>query len=276
MIKYDQHVHTLFSTDSEEIPENHVKRGIELGLDGVCFTDHMDFDYPYEPKGQFEFNVSEYMPALTELKNRYEGRFFVGRGIEIGLRNEPEIRENMRERLNSLVKANNFDYVIGSMHLLDMLDVSYEEFWQDTDLKNGLTRYFEATKFCVDYYDCFDTLGHLDYIIRYAPYDKSLYRASDYFDIIDEVLKTLIYKGKALEVNTKGLKPSTGLNATNPGRDVLIRYKELGGELITAGSDAHFAEDLAGGFDKVSQMLTSCGFKYYTVFKNRVADMKKL
>lgn len=276
MIKYDQHVHTRFSGDSSENPERHIKQALELGLDGINFTDHMDYDYPYEPAGFFEFDVRKYFRKLGELKSKYEGKLYVGRGIEIGLRNEPDICENMRIRLNELIDKNNFDYVIGSVHLLDKVDVAYDEYWRENDFRTALERYFNAVRFCTEYYDCFDTCGHLDYIVRYAPCDKSAYSPADYFDITDEILKTLIKKGKALEVNTKGCKPSYGTNAPNPGEAVIKRYKELGGELLTIGSDAHCAKDLAGSFRMVSDLLEACGIGYYTVFKKRVPNMLKL
>lgn len=276
MIKYDQHVHTRFSSDSEELPVNHIKRAMELGFDGLCFTDHMDLDYPYEPKGLFTFDVPSYFSEMNALRQQYEKKIFVGHGIEVGLRNEPGECESNRERLNRIVSENAFDFVIGSVHLLDNLDVAYGEYWQNNSLRAALERYFTATKFCIGYYDCFDSLGHLDYIVRYYPGNKADYSPADYSDITDEILKALINKSKALEVNTKSLKPEYGLGATNPGKSVIKRYRELGGELLTIGSDSHNMNDFAGNFDKAAAVLADCGVKYYTVFKKRVPGMVKL
>jgi histidinol-phosphatase (PHP family) len=88
-----------------------------------------------------------------------------------------------------------------------------------------------------------------------------------YADIIDEILKKLIYKGKGIEVNTAGLYK--GLGTTNPETSIVKRYRELGGDIITIGSDAHTVKNLGYGFDSIPAMLNSCGFKYYNIFKNR-------
>jgi len=276
MIKYDQHIHTYFSGDSSENPEVHIKKAIELKLDGLCFTDHMDLDYPYEPAGIFEFDTQKFMRDLGLLKNRYENQLYVGRGIEIGLRNEPDKCEDMKKRLNDIVEAHKFDLVIGSVHMLEYKDLAYEEFWRDKEPRKCLEQYFEAGLFCAKYYDNFDVFGHLDYAVRYAPGDKSFYSPLDYFDLTDELLKTLIEKGKCLEVNTKSLKPMYGLNASNPGREVIKRYLELGGQMISVGSDAHRSDDLAGNFAQCQDILKDCGVEYITVFKKRKPQMVKL
>ena len=121
----------------------------------------------------------------------------------------------------------------------------------------------------------FDTYGHLDYLIRYANGDKSQYSAGAYMELIEPMLQELIARGKALEINSKGLTPSYGTNSANPGREVLLRYRELGGELITVGSDAHVADGVALYFDRVEAMLKELGFRYYAVFENRKMQMRK-
>ncbi len=276
MIKYDQHIHTYYSGDSSENPENHIKRAIELKLDGLCFTDHCDYDYPYEPAGLFEFDVQKFMRETGSLKNRYENQLYVGRGIEIGLRNEPDKCEDMRRRLNELVETYKFDLVIGSVHMLENQDIAYEEYWRDKDPRKCLESFFEASVFNAKYYDCFDIFGHLDYAVRYAPVDKSFYSPADYFDLTDELLRVLIEKGKCLEVNTKCFKPIYGIGAPNPGKEVIKRYIEMGGELISLGSDAHKTDDLAGYFHEACELLKECGAEYYTVFKKRTPRQYKL
>ena len=156
------------------------------------------------------------------------------------------------------------------------LDLFYPEYWKGKKPGDCVRTYFESSLFCLRYYDCFDIFGHFDYIVRYAPVDKSFYKPSDYRDITDEILKTLIGKGKALEVNTKSLQPEYGLNAPNPGKSVIKRYLELGGELITAGSDAHSAEKLGCCFEQGEEILRDCGVRYLTVYKNRKPVMIKL
>ena len=131
-------------------------------------------------------------------------------------------------------------------------------------------------------YSDFDSLGHLDYLVRYVPLSKdplrkgksSDYDVRDYKDIIDEILKILINKGLALEVNTAGLK--YGLGYAHPKEEILKRYLELNGELLTIGSDGHKPEHICYGFDETCEMLRRIGIKYYTVFEKRRPVMMKL
>lgn len=122
--------------------------------------------------------------------------------------------------------------------------------------------------------DCFQTLGHLDYVVRYGKSREKEYSYTDYADIIDEILKLLIEKEKGLEVNSAGLK--YGLPFAHPHPDVLKRYRELGGEIITIGADAHKPEHIAYDFAKAEEILKSCGFKYYTEFLNKSLFLSNL
>ena len=91
-----------------------------------------------------------------------------------------------------------------------------------------------------------------------------------FLDVIEEILRVLINNGKGIEINTGGFK--YGLGHPNPTEDIIRRYRELGGEIITMGADAHVPEYVAYEFDKTAQIIKNCGFKYYTVFKNRKAE----
>ena len=88
------------------------------------------------------------------------------------------------------------------------------------------------------------------------------------------ILKYLIEHGKGIELNTSGLK--YGLPFAHPHSDILKRYRELGGEIITVGADGHKPEHIAYDFDKVSGILKDCGFKYYTEFSERKPHFKQL
>ena len=276
MLRFDQHLHTYFSGDSRENPENYVINGLKKGFTGITITDHMDLDYPYEPEGKFEFDVDKAFEEFALLKEKYFGSFEIGRGIEIGLRAEADKYEQMRERLDAIVEAHPFDAVIGSVHMLDNVDLFYPEYWEGKKPGDCVKNYFESSLFCLSYYDCFDIFGHFDYIVRYAPVDKSFYKPSDYSDITDLMLKKLVEKGKALEVNTKSLQPEYGLNAPNPGAGVIKRYLELGGELVTVGSDAHSAEKLGSYFAQGEEILKACGVQYLAVYRNRKPIMIKI
>ena len=116
--------------------------------------------------------------------------------------------------------------------------------------------------------------GHLDYVVRYGPNRDQNYSYDKYKDILDQVLELLIEKEKGIELNTGGLR--SGLREANPCMDILKRYRQLGGEIVTVGSDAHQREDIASHFDRAREMLLDCGFTHYAVFEKRYPEFKRL
>lgn len=282
MISFDIHLHSDFSTDSQEKQESIVEKAMKMGLKGICFTDHMDLYFPEECSkksgGDFTFDPDEYCDSIYRLKTKYRNKIDIYLGMEIGLRDEPELKEKCLNEYREMIFKYPFDYIIGSTHCLENIDPYWEEYWNEKTAEEGLDRYFDAIAENVTYYDSFDSLGHLDYLVRYVSDGAALrsvgksghkwiYNPLDYSDRIDSILKKIIEKGKALEVNSAGLK--YGLGFAHPKKEILERYRKLGGELITIGSDAHKSEHLAYEFDSVCEMLKSLGFKYYFVYKNR-------
>ena len=106
------------------------------------------------------------------------------------------------------------------------------------------------------------------------PNKDKFYSYETYKDIVDSILSYLIENEKGIEVNTAGLVK--GLSNPNPCRDIIKRYRELGGDIITIGSDSHTPDTLGAHFDKAAEILTDCGFKYYCVFANRIAEYLKI
>ena len=274
MILADQHTHSNFSTDSEATPESMVLGAIDAGLTGLTLTDHMDMDYPGTTKEKplFEFNPADYFAALAPLKKKYSDKLYLGIGVELGLRPG---REDLNHQMHSLLSDYSFDFVLGSVHLLDNDDPYYEAYWQGRLTKDIMTNYFNDMLAALKEYDNFDSLGHLDYLIRYIPPycgDKD-YVFKEYREVIDEIFKLLIDKNKALEINTAGL--IKGLSCFHPKLEVLKRYLELGGELITIGSDGHSPDKIATEFAKTEELLKSCNIKGYYVYRNRKPEFMK-
>lgn len=268
MILADQHTHSNFSTDSEATPESMIQSAIDLGLTQLTLTDHMDLDYPGTTKEKplFEFNTTDYFSSLAPLKEKYSNKLYLGIGVELGLR---PCREDLNAQMHKLIAEHSFDFVLGSVHLLDNDDPYYEEYWQGRSAKDILAKYFNDMLAAIKEYDNFDSLGHLDYLIRYIPSfcGNRDYVFREYREVIDEIFKFLISKNKALEINTAGL--IKGLPCFHPKLEVLKRYIELGGELITIGSDGHSPEKIATEFARTEEILKSCGVKGYYVYRNR-------
>ena len=268
MIFADQHTHSNFSSDSEAAPESMIQGAIKLGLTQLTLTDHMDLDYPGTTieKPLFEFNTADYFSTLTPLKEKYQDKLYLGIGIELGLRPG---REDLNKQMHQLLADRPFDFVLGSVHLLDNDDPYYETYWQNRSAKNILTKYFNDMLTALKEYNNFDSLGHLDYLIRYIPpfCGEKDYVFKEYKEVLDEIFQLLIQKNKALEINTAGL--IKGLPCFHPKLEVLKRYSELGGELITIGSDGHSPDKIATEFAKTEELLVSLNLPGYYVYKNR-------
>jgi histidinol-phosphatase (PHP family) len=263
MIIADYHVHSEFSSDSKAPMELMIEKGIKEGLKKLCFTDHMDYDYPPVSDYTFVFDPEAYIKKINDLKSRYGKQIEILTGIELGL------QPHLSDRMTALLEGYPFDFVIGSSHVVDNMDPYFNEYWVGRTIKEGIYRYYESIIENCKAFQGFNVYGHIDYIIRYIPGQlkaqvKMDYSYTDYADILDEVLKTIIAYGKGIEVNTSGLK--YGHLYPHPKPEVLQRYKELGGELITIGSDAHKPEHLCYAFSLVPDLLKSLGFKYYATF----------
>lgn len=277
MIKSDSHVHTAFSTDSSTPMEEMLNKAIGCGFSSICFTDHMDYNFPSQDgKKEFFLDVPAYFNEMGRLASLYP-RIRIRKGIELGL------KEDVMDKCRKLAKDYKFDFIIASTHLVNNTDPYFDSYWEGTDEKTAILKYYEETLGNIRNGADFDVYGHIDYILRYTPYMKKLRKnnltdekymqrnTEAFLDIIGEILKELIYKGKGIELNTGGFKYGTG--HPNPNERILKLYRELGGEIITAGSDAHEPAHLGFGFNKVPEILKSCGFKYYTEFTGRKPEM---
>ncbi|SES86822.1 histidinol-phosphatase HisJ family protein [[Clostridium] polysaccharolyticum] len=260
MILADYHVHTDFSSDSKSPMEDMVKQAIALGLNRICFTDHMDFDFPKQYEMRFVFDADKYLDQIKLLQQKYP-QIQILKGIECGM------QTGLGKQFEDLIHAYDFDFVINSCHVLFNMDPYYPEFWENRSEKEGVTAYFEQILANIKEFQNFDTCGHLDYVIRYSPSKGSAFSPADYWDILDEILKTAIETGKGIEANTSGYK--YGLGTPHPRPEIIRRYKELGGEIITIGSDGHQPPHIAYDFKKAEELLKEIGFRYYTVFENR-------
>lgn len=277
MIQADMHMHTCFSTDSEACPRDMADEAVRKGLKTICFTDHFDKD-DLEWGEEGIFDVDAYFVKMQKLQEEYAGKLNIRIGIELGL------RTYLKDYYEELTKKYPFDFVIGSVHNVPYkkdaegnilyTDPAAGKLFTDRTDKEAYRLMMETTLENVRTSDCFQTLGHLDYVVRYGKSREKEYSYTDYADIIDEILKLLIEKEKGLEVNSAGLK--YGLPFAHPHPDVLKRYRELGGEIITIGADAHKPEHIAYDFAKAEEILKSCGFKYYTEFFEQKPVFKQL
>lgn len=271
-ITADYHVHSYFSGDSDAPMEQMIQSAIAKGLKHICFTEHMDLDFPYDgtrdEPGKWEVNADSYLYELLKMRDKYSSQIEIHFGVEIGL--QPQVvRQNL-----IFAREHEYDFIIASTHVCNGIDPYYPQFYEGRSEEEAYREYFESILQNVKLFHNFDVYGHLDYVVRYGPNKDKNYTYEAYKDVIDPILSYLVENEKGIELNTAAL--TKGLRNPNPCREIIKRYRELGGEIITIGSDSHVPETLGNHFDKATEILTDCGFKYYCIFANRVAEFMKL
>ena len=263
----DTHIHSEFSSDSETPVESHIERAIELGMQYVCITDHQDYDAPLLPPLNRIYLIGDtddtagYLMKMREVKERYKDKITVLAGVELGL------QAHLGPKLYAYVKQFHFDYVLGSSHYFNGLDGGDRRLYEGRSAQEVCRQYFIEELNNLSAFDDYDTVGHIDYVCRHAPGRLEAFHYRDYADILDEMLKLVVKNGKGLECNTCPLMD--GQKMAHPHKEILARYRELGGEVIAFGSDAHTSDRVGGMFETAAEYVKEAGFKYYTVYVNR-------
>ena len=264
----DYHMHTFFSPDGKMTMEEACKKAMSVGLKEIAFTDHMDMNLP-ENKNAFQIkDMDQYIQSIASVREKYKGKLSVKTGIEIGL------QDRTLEAAASLVRSYPFDFVIASLHLVDGLDPYRPEYYKGRDKLKSYTVYYQKIYDLLRQYDDYCVLGHLDYVRRYMPYP---YAPEDYkigMEIIESILKLLVERGKGLELNTAGCKHSS--RQPHPHPAILKRYRDLGGEIVTIGSDAHAVNDVGYENRRALEWLKQAGFDYVTFFTDRQPEFVKI
>ncbi|MFQ7317897.1 MAG: histidinol-phosphatase HisJ family protein [Massilimicrobiota timonensis] len=263
----DYHVHTDYSDDSTYLMEDVVKDGIKKGLSEICFTDHVDYGIKYDWDDPRAFqtrdgmcfanvNYPEYTKEIAELKEKYKNQITLKMGLEFG------IQTHTIQQYQKLFSQYPFDFIILSIH-----QVEDQEFWTQ-DFQKGKTQleynlgYYQELLDVIKVYKDYSVLGHLDLITRY-----DLEGTLDFAyikDIVREILEIVIKDGKGIEINTSYYR--YGLKDMTPSRDILKLYKELGGKIITIGSDSHKPEHLGAYIEAAKEELKKLGFEYYCTY----------
>lgn len=262
----DCHVHTNISHDGMSSIEEYLKYAPAIGVDEITFTEHYDDYTGLETKLKM-LDVLDYYNKYLLYKN--DDEFKTNFGIEIGL------QPDLVDKIESVATQCPFDFIIGSSHITCKKDMAMDKsFFEGYSRRKAYLRYFKEVLQNIKLYNQFDVYGHLDYVVRYGGYDSKKIEYSEFNEILDEILINLIKKDKGIEINTSGIR--YGLGNPHPNVDIIKRYKELGGKIITMGSDAHKIQDLAKDFNEAFDILEYVGYREIAIYHNRVPDFVKI
>lgn len=255
-MKVDTHNHSTFSPDGSSTPSALIETAINHKADLLCFTEHLDNDYPeYDDLDFSPLITNEYFTTINELRHNTD-KIQIVIGVEVGW-----TKENEQQNKRDLAKFP-YEYVINSVHVVDGDDVYHPNFFNGREQVKSFELYIDAVynSIFADYH--YDTIGHFGYVSRYADFASNAMKYKDYASGIDRVLNAIIEKDKILEVNSSAGRSGS---LTLPDESVIERYYALGGRQITFGSDSHATVNFNKNYDKVCDMLKRIGFTYWTV-----------
>lgn len=265
----DYHIHCRYSDDSEEEPEKIIESAVSKNFDEICFTDHVDYGIKIDHdvynkmndsekekyKNLLNVDYPEYFREISELREKYKDKITIRQGLEFGM------QTHTIADFQKIFDKYDLDFVILSCH-----QVNDEEFWNKV-FQQGKTpdeynyKYYEEIYKVIQKYSDYSILGHLDHIQRY---NETIYPFEKSREIITEILKKVIEDGKGIEVNTSSFR--YGLKDLTPERNILKLYYELGGKIITIGSDAHKAENVGDHIPYIQSELKKIGFTHICTF----------
>ena len=260
---FDYHIHSIVSFDGHNTGLELAQAAAARGLKEICFTDHVDFD-PLAPVQTMVFDVQRYAQEYDRLE---VPGLKIRRGMEFGL------TEGNQSLLLQRLSQRRYDFVLGSVHFVDGVDVYFKEYWQDKIPAQAQSRFLEQTLAMVQTHQDFDVLAHMTFLMK-SPFNptRSPLEYAAHREVLDEILRTLADKGKGLEMNTSGVDRSVGYLPTV---DFFRRFKELGGEIVTVGSDAHRCDRVGQYCADAAGMLSDI-FGYVCTFENRQPIFHKL
>ena len=241
---FDSHVHTEFSADSEMKAADALREAAKQGL-GLVFTEHLDYDFPSAGTEEFIFDPEAYWTKYEPL--RADGTLSLG--VEMGM------MASAREKNAAFLRRVPFDFVLASIHFLDVKDLYYPETFEGREKGEMYHEYFTVMRDEIYAHPFINTLAHIDYIARNAPFDNPEISYGEFTEDIDAVLRALIETETAIEINTRRLSVPRAIKELAP---VYRRYHELGGRYVTIGSDAHVPEGVGRCYDRAREL--ACAF----------------
>lgn len=256
----DYHIHTCYSGDSQAPVKAQLDAAVSAGLTHICFTDHVDFDgvdlIPADLAARNE-EILALAPQYPSLD--------ISLGMELGM-STPE-----SNRLSHLHAENvHLDFIIGSVHMVENINVFYPEYYQGRSKEQACTAYLEKLSRAIRISE-FNVMGHYDFCTKYSPYPSRSMEYEMFPRLFDDIFRYLIESGRGIEINSSAWRddPPWGLS-------VISRYRELGGEFVTIGSDAHQPQRVGSRVKEAAELAKAAGIRYIATFKNLKPIMHKI
>ncbi len=270
MILTDFHTHSKCSVDGTASMYDMAFAAFRKGISIMCITDHVDLDDYETGKRKHDCfgNWEEMLRQYAEARERLQDKIDLRLGIELG-----EASHNPGDSVR-IAQTESLDFIIGSMHnVKDMPDFFCIDYKSPQHCKELIEKYIEE-HFELVRLGCFDVLGHIGYTKRYMKRKGFDIGLVGYEDRLGELFRLVSESGKGIELNTSGLRDGT--DTAFPEKSILKLYREMGGEIITVGSDSHRTADVGANIQDGYELLREAGFKYITVFKDRKPEFIKL
>lgn len=263
----DYHVHTEYSDDSTYPMKDVITDAIQIGLDEICFTDHVDYGIKQDwdsgkaieyRNGEPLANVDypKYVSEIKQMQDLYKDKIGIKCGLEFG------IQVHTIPQYEQLFSRYPFDFIILSVHQIDNKEFWTQDFQAGKTQQEYCERYYEELLKLVRQYKHYSVLGHMDLITRYD--NAGLYPFEKIKPLVTDILNIVISDGKGIELNTSYHR--YGLADTTPSREILKLYQKLGGQIITIGSDSHTPAHLGAYIREGKQLLRSLGFQEFCTF----------
>ena len=265
-MKVDYHLHTNFSTDSKEVMELYCKAAIEQGIKEIAITDHVDLGVVNMYVSEQIVDYPKYAIEVARLQKKYSNQVCLRKGLELGVQLE------YLNEYEAIVKDNDLDFVIMSCHQIDNKEFWLNDYQKEKTPYECFESYYTYLIELVKVFPNFSVIGHLDLMKRYSEYTPQV--DDEHEEVIKELLQILIDYNKGIEVNTSGIRYD--LTSFHPSEKILRWYYELGGRIITLGSDAHNVKDLGNGIEEARILLKKIGFEYITTYEKMQPFFHKL
>ncbi|MDR3294601.1 MAG: histidinol-phosphatase HisJ family protein [Clostridiales Family XIII bacterium] len=262
----DYHTHSSFSDDSNTPMEDMIRQAASLGIREYAVTDHYDPDYPNR-NFPFEIDFEDYFETLGRLGEKYKSSIRLIKGLEIGIQHGKSL-----EKCLAAANAGPYDFLLGSFHCAEGVELHEKRFFRGRTPEESYRAFYGYMLECLKQYKDYDVLGHFNVIDRYA---DRIVPDDNYWDLVRAIMQLLVDDGKGIEINTSCFRYNMG-GRTTPTEAMLKLYVDMGGEIVTTGSDAHRPKDVGHMLRRAEEMILRAGLKHAAVFSGRKVRFVRL